>query len=127
MKTSSASASCCSESGVRTHTPWFADRRVLVPAAIGIVGAGLWFGWPTLTVLGIAPLLLALAPCLLMCGAMCAMKACSKPGKKAGTESAAADALTQHVPDATLAIAAPQQDNLAPVLAGSADNARTPA
>ncbi|NDV89329.1 hypothetical protein GTW51_21945 [Aurantimonas aggregata] len=56
-----------------------ANRRNLVAAAAGIGAASLWFGWPWLVVTGLAPLLLALAPCLLMCGAMCAMKLCTKP------------------------------------------------
>ncbi|MEH6719975.1 MAG: hypothetical protein V7704_13920 [Aurantimonas endophytica] len=56
-----------------------ANRRNLVLAAVGIGAASLWFGWPWLVVTGLAPLLLALAPCLLMCGAMCAMKLCTKP------------------------------------------------
>lgn len=50
-------------------------------AAVALGAAALWFGWPWLVVAGIAPLLIALAPCLVMCGAMCAMKACSKPKK----------------------------------------------
>ena len=54
-----------------------ANRRNLVVAAVGIGAASLWFGWPWLVVAGLAPLLLALALCLLMCGAMCAMKLCT--------------------------------------------------
>ncbi len=86
MSTSPASKSCCSTGSTGTNS-WASDRRVLVAAAVAAVGAALWFGWPWLVVAGIAPLLIALAPCLIMCGAMCAMKACCKPSKKAAVEA----------------------------------------
>lgn len=76
--TSSPQSSCCG-TGAAGHTPWYADRRLVIPAAIALGGAGLWFGWPWLVVAGLAPFIVALLPCLIMCGAMCALKLCSKP------------------------------------------------
>lgn len=70
---------------------WASDRRVLLAAAVAIGGAALWFGWPWLVIAGIAPLLIAFAPCLIMCGAMCAMKACCKPTKTTTATAAEAE------------------------------------
>jgi hypothetical protein len=90
VNTSSTSKSCCS-AGTKRGGSWASDRRLLIAAAL-VIGAGaLWMGWPWLVVAGVAPLLVALAPCLLMCGAMCAVKACCKPSPKA-------DAVTQEAP-----------------------------
>lgn len=57
----------------------------LVLCAALIVGAGLYLNWPTIVALGLAPLVLMLAPCTLMC----ALGLCGKPrGKnKANGES----------------------------------------
>jgi len=42
-------------------------RRLLLIAAVAI-GAGLLFGWAQLVLFGIAPILISLLPCLVMCG-----------------------------------------------------------
>jgi hypothetical protein len=47
---------------------WLRDRRVLAVAGLVIGGSGLALGWGWLTAIGIAPLIVAAAPCLLMCG-----------------------------------------------------------
>lgn len=53
-------------------------RRGLIVAVAALGIPGLWFGWPWLVVAGVAPLLIALAPCAIMCGlGLCAMKSCS--------------------------------------------------
>lgn len=41
-------------------------RGLLVLAAAPLVG-GLWLGWPALVAAGVAPILVALAPCAVMC------------------------------------------------------------
>lgn len=51
---------------------------ILVLSAALIVGAGLYLNWPTIVGLGLAPLVLMLAPCTLMC----ALGLCGKPGGK---------------------------------------------
>lgn len=51
---------------------------ILVVSAALIVGAGLYLNWPTIVGLGIAPLVLMLAPCTLMC----ALGLCGKSGGK---------------------------------------------
>jgi hypothetical protein len=42
-------------------------RRGLLALAALALGGGLWLGWPSLVAAGIAPILLALAPCAAMC------------------------------------------------------------
>ena len=52
---------------------WFTGRRGLVVGGIAIVVAGLALGWNWLSAIGIAPIILSLAPC----AAMCAIGACA--------------------------------------------------
>lgn len=69
---------------------WLRGRRGLIAAAVGLAIPALWFGWPWLVAAGVAPLLVAFAPCAIMCGlGLCMSKACAKPGK--GTPSMQAD------------------------------------
>ena len=46
---------------------WMRDRRVLAGAGLIIGGSGVALGWDWLTAIGVAPLIVAAAPCLLMC------------------------------------------------------------
>src|ERR1700726_4099937 len=46
---------------------WIGDRRVLAVAGLAVAGAGLALGWNLLTAVGIAPLIVSVAPCLVMC------------------------------------------------------------
>lgn len=67
--TTSTSPSCCSTA---TFPPdaarsWMRDRRVLAGAGLVIGGSGLALGWDWLTAIGVAPLIVSAAPCLLMC------------------------------------------------------------
>ena len=54
-------------------------RRGLIMAALLIVALGLYLGWGWLAAAGIAPILIALAPCAAMCAAGVCM---SKMGGK---------------------------------------------
>lgn len=54
-------------------------RRGLIAAAVAVVVPALWIGWPWLVVAGIAPILIGLAPCAIMCAlGYCAMRGASK-------------------------------------------------
>jgi hypothetical protein len=53
--------------------PWLTGRRGLIIGGVAVVGAGLALGWNWLTAVGIAPIILSLAPC----AAMCAVGACA--------------------------------------------------
>jgi hypothetical protein len=64
---------------------WLGSRRALVVTGIAIVIAGLALGWHWLSAIGVAPVILSLAPCAAMCalGACAMMKgssSCAKPG-----------------------------------------------
>lgn len=65
---------------------YIGGRRGLIILAVVALGAGAVFNWGWLVAAGIAPLLLALAPCALMCAAGLCMsktggKSCSSDGK----------------------------------------------
>src|SRR5687768_11178760 len=53
--------------------------RGLLIVGLGASAAGLWFGWPWLVAVGVAPFIVAALPCLLMCGVMCAANLCMRP------------------------------------------------
>jgi hypothetical protein len=70
-------------------------RRGLVATGFGIGAAALWFGWPLLAAAGLAPILIALAPCAIMCVVgVCTMKACST-----GSAPKADPTAIPHTPD----------------------------
>lgn len=66
-------------------------RRLWLIAAVA-VGAGLLFGWEQLVIFGIAPILISLLPCLIMCGlGVCMMCKKKKPDSKAANETGEAE------------------------------------
>ena len=69
---------------------YLGGRRGLVVLAVAAVGIGLYFSWGWLAAVGVAPLLLALAPC----AAMCALGLCMNRGggKSCSTDSKPVDA-----------------------------------
>jgi hypothetical protein len=66
-------------------------RKWWLFAALALaVAGGLTFGWETLVVMGIAPILLSLLPCLVMCGlGLCMMKCKDKTAKTTDASTAA--------------------------------------
>jgi len=61
--------SCCS---TVTFPPdvvhsWIRDWRIVAAAGLAVAGSGLMLGWDWLTAVGVAPLIVSAAPCLLMC------------------------------------------------------------
>ena len=64
-------------------------RRALILLAIAAVGGGIAFGWNWLVAIGVAPILLALAPCAAMCAAgVCMARTGGKSCSSQGVESA---------------------------------------
>ncbi len=73
------------------------NRLVLASAGIAVTGGGLVLGWDWLAAVGVAPLILAVAPCLVMCAlGMCMMgkgrqSTPGQPGPQAGEPTAPAN------------------------------------
>jgi hypothetical protein len=59
---------------------WISDWRVLAVAGLAVTGAGLGLGWGWLTAVGIAPLIVSTAPCLIMCALGVCMMGRSRQG-----------------------------------------------
>jgi hypothetical protein len=76
---------------------YLGGRRGLIALAVGAAIAGVALNWSWLVALGMAPLLLALAPCAVMCAlGLCAMR-------MAGTSGASeSDAPSATLPEATV-------------------------
>jgi len=68
---------------------YLAGRRGLLLLGAAAVGVGLYFSWGWLAAVGVAPVLLALAPC----AAMCALGLCMRGGggKSCSTDSKPAE------------------------------------
>ncbi|MCT7378510.1 hypothetical protein [Chelativorans salis] len=65
-------------------------RRGLIAAAVALAIPALWFSWPWLVVAGVAPILVTLAPCAIMCAlGLCTMRACSSSGAQGSSCSKA--------------------------------------
>jgi hypothetical protein len=62
-------ASCCSTASFPLDVvrSWIGNRRLLAVIGLALGGTGLGVGWDWLTAVGIAPLIVSAAPCLLMC------------------------------------------------------------
>jgi hypothetical protein len=53
---------------------WLRDRRVLIGIALAVLVGGAALNWGWLVAIGVAPILLAIAPCGIMCAlGLCAM------------------------------------------------------
>ena len=60
--------SCCATASFPSDVrSWLRDRRVLAGTGVAVAGSGLALGWNWLTAIGVAPLIVSAAPCLLMC------------------------------------------------------------
>ena len=75
------------------------QRGLMLLGGVAVAG-GLAFGWDNLVLLGIAPILLSLLPCLIMCGlGLCMMKCKDKKGE--ATEQSDATNVQAQVEDAS--------------------------
>lgn len=64
--------------------PWLSDRRVLILAAVALAVGGIALGWNWVVALGLAPLILAFAPCAIMCALGLCMMGKGKGGQASG-------------------------------------------
>lgn len=67
---------------VQTRFKWLRRKKLLLGGfALALIGAGLAWQWSFLVALGVAPLLVSVAPCLAMCAfGLCMHRMCSSPG-----------------------------------------------
>ncbi len=77
---------------VNTFWPYVSGRRGLIILVIGLAAGGMAMNWGWLVAAGLAPILLALLPCAVMCGlGLCMNKAggksCSSNNKTTADES----------------------------------------
>src|SRR5262245_7036985 len=68
----STTMACCpagspAQDSAGTLLSWMRDRRVLAVAGLALTGTGLGLRWDWLTAVGVAPLIVSAAPCLIMC------------------------------------------------------------
>jgi fatty acid desaturase len=76
------SGTCCAtpDKSTSNRLPALVTRNRLMMAGGTVVIGGLVFNWGWLTAIGVAPILLAMAPCAVMCAVgFCAMGGAKKP------------------------------------------------
>lgn len=76
------------------------SRRLWLIAAVA-VGAGLLFGWEQLVIFGIAPILIGLLPCLVMCGLGVCMMCKNKKSDGKARQTDEVEAVTPAKPAAS--------------------------
>jgi len=78
-KTKSANELTLTESIAALLQHYLGGRKGLILLAVAAAGMGMYFNWGWLVAAGVAPILLAVAPCAVMCGlGLCMNKMCSK-------------------------------------------------
>ena len=89
-----ADAISANDNPASTSRHWPGGRKILIAAAVVAAGGGIVLNWGWLVAAGIAPLILAVLPCVAMCAlGLCANKlfgggACSTEQKAARADSA---------------------------------------
>lgn len=77
-------------------------RLMLAITGLALAGAGLALGWNWLSAVGVAPLIVAAAPCLAMCALGLCMMGRGKQGCSNQAASAGADEVSPPIPSATV-------------------------
>lgn len=75
----------------RVWPQWLTRRRVLFAGAATVIGSGMALNWGWLTAVGLAPILVSLAPCAAMCGLGLCMKGGSGKGCSKSTDAQTSD------------------------------------
>ena len=71
--------------------PWLTRRGLLFAGAATLMGGGIVTNWGWLTAIGLAPVLVSLAPCAVMCGLGLCMKGGSGKGCSKSADGASPD------------------------------------
>jgi len=78
-RTKRADEMSLTESVVALLRHYFGGRKGLILLTVVASGTGMYFNWGWLVAAGVAPILLAVAPCAVMCGlGLCMNKMCGK-------------------------------------------------
>lgn len=98
---------------------YLGGRRGLILLTVIALGAGLVLNWSWLVAVGLAPLLLALAPC----AAMCALGLCMKKlaNKSGSVQSSAGEEDTGPGPVSTTTVTTASEETAAPVACGDSE------
>jgi len=83
------------ETTSRPTQVWLGGRRGLLILAAVIITAGLAMNWTWLAAIGVAPIIIALAPCAVMCGLGLCMMRCSGSSCSSGGSEASDTANTK--------------------------------
>jgi hypothetical protein len=109
----------------RTIRRYLGNRRLLLVAAIVALVAGATLNWGWLVALGVAPTLLSLLPCLVMCGVgVCCMKMMAGSGEKPPSQSS--DAAETAGSSAVVGIIAANEPSFSNAGCCHGDNGKTP-
>jgi len=109
----------------RTIRRYLGNRRLLLVAAIVALVAGATLNWGWLVALGVAPALLSLLPCLVMCGVgVCCMKMMAGSGEKQPSQSS--DAAETAGSSAVVGITAANEPSFPNAGCCHCDNGKTP-
>ena len=81
--------------GARVRS-WLRSPRGLLLIGIAVIAAGLALGWNWVVAIGLAPIVLAVAPCALMCALGMCMMGMGR-GKSAGSTTVAAPTIPEPV------------------------------
>ena len=74
-----------------TWPQWLTRSRLLFVGAATVMGGGMALNWGWLTAIGLAPVLVSLAPCAVMCGLGLCMKGKSGKGCSKSPDDASHD------------------------------------
>ena len=98
---------------------YLGGRRGLILLTVIVLGAGLVLNWSWLVAIGVAPLLLAVAPCAAMCAlGLCMNKLANKSGS---VQSSAAKQDAGPGPVSTTTVTTAPEETAAPVARGDSE------
>lgn len=118
-ETASVKRSSLAQDWLNALRYWLGGRRAVIGVVVLVVGAGLALNWSWLVAIGAAPLLLALAPCAVMCGlGLCMNKMAGGSCSASASTTDYADASTQNATGRITAAEPVKQASVSPVSGG---------
>jgi len=118
-ETASVNRSSLAQDWLNALRYWLGGRSAVIGVVVLVVGAGLALNWSWLVAIGAAPLLLALAPCAVMCGlGLCMNKMAGGSCSASASTTEHADAPTQNATGRFTAAGPVRQASVSPVSDG---------